>query len=399
MKRINYLLRAGLFIIIVVVGTLAALWVGETTGLALADLSDVPIKAVTSAANTEVAYAAIGGEKSGIYRSEDEGHSWQRVSAGPQGIVTAVSVHPGNARVLYAGTLATGDAAESKLWYSDNGGRRWRATALKFAADESGLVPVISALTVSSNHPGLVLVGTEGQGLYQFHLNSGTYERIGGPSLSNLYVQDVVVGSDSRVYAITTEGLRVIEGAAWRSISTPDTAVSLAIDPSDPETIYIGTVAYGAYRSTDGGQSWEPINDGLGWQPGILLWVSAITVDPENPQHLVLTTAFGVGSHMAPDGLFESFNSGQSWKRTADLDTPVNRLSIKADGIYAATDNGLIRFGEPLPQAPPDSFAPLRSLIDPTGVQVLIMVLTLVLGSLVLIGRAEWVLKGFGAGA
>ncbi|MGB9844127.1 MAG: WD40/YVTN/BNR-like repeat-containing protein [Caldisericia bacterium] len=48
----------------------------------------------------------------------------------------------------------------------------------------------------------------------------------------------------------------------------------LAIDPSNPNTIYAGTVG-GVFKSTNGGLNWSPINTGL-----TSLWVFSLAIDP-----------------------------------------------------------------------------------------------------------------------
>jgi photosystem II stability/assembly factor-like uncharacterized protein len=383
-------LRIALFLLILAIGTSAALVVGETTGLALADLSNAPVQAMTETGQDGLLYAALNGERAGIYRSDERGLSWQRVNTGPGAPVSALAVHPTDERVLYAGTVAGEEASQSNLWYSNDGGQTWDRTRLVLPADSEGQLPLISALAVAPDQPNVLYVGTEGQGLYRYYVGHGRYERIGGNTQQNLYIKEVVTGPANEVYAVTTEGLIRVRGNSGQKIETlPDVAVSLAVDPTDSQLLYAGTVGYGAYRSTDGGQSWTPINEGLGWQPGIILNVPAITVDKENPEHLALATALGVGSQWAGQGIYESFDGGQSWQKVADSQVVVQNLSIKDNGIYVATETGLVRFGEPV-QAASGFWQRLQSLASPTGMQILILVLTILFGAWVLVGRLFW---------
>jgi hypothetical protein len=210
--------------------------------------------------------------------------------------------------------------------------------------------------------------------------------------LQNLYVKDVVVSPNSLVYAVTTDGLLVVRGNAWHKIDTLlDAAVSVAVDPTNPDILYAGTVGYGAHRSTDGGQNWQAINNGLGWQPGVLLRVSAITVDRDNPQHLALAAAYSIGSHLLPEGIYQSHDAGQHWNRVADSPRElVRRITIKAGGIYVPTSNGLLRYGHALPVNTPTIWLQLQALRNPSGVQALILALTLAFGIWVLVGRLQW---------
>ena len=38
---------------------------------------------------------------------------------------------------------------------------------------------------------------------------------------------------------------------------------TLAFDPKEPTTLYVGTNNRGVFRSTDGGETWEPFSEGL----------------------------------------------------------------------------------------------------------------------------------------
>jgi hypothetical protein len=353
--------------------------------LALADLSTVPVTAMTGAANEDTLYAALDGENQGIYRSDDTGYSWRQVNSGPDMAIRALAASPTSGKVLYA--AASNDEVKiQRLYVSENGGADWQPTDLA--------LPDITVLTASPNHPGLVYVGTDGRGLFRYHVTQNTIEQIGVHLLPDLYVKDVVVSPNDLVYAVTTEGLLQVEGAAWQKMERlPDGVVSMAIDPHTPETLYIGTVGYGAHRSTDGGQSWQAINEGMGWQPGVILRVSAITVDREKPQHLAAAAAYSVGSQFAGHAIYESFDSGQQWVKVADIGSLVDRLMIKSGSIYAATDQGLVRYGQAAELAPAEESGWLQPLQTLTNGQAAILSLTIILGALVLVGRTDWLFK------
>lgn len=391
MRKLNLLLRIGLFALILCLGTGAALVVGETRSLALADLSEASIGAVSEATSDGTLYTALVGDQQGIYRSEDNGYSWQRVGSAPAADISALAVNPLRSSLLYAGT--TGQAGDSNrgLLVSDNGGRSWSYTKFALPVDTSGQVPDVSALTISPTQPGVVYIGTEGQGLYRFYNQTGQFEKIGGDSLAQLYVKDIITAPDGQLYAVATEGLLEIDGSRFQKIDTlPVNAISLVVDPTNPKTLYAGTVGYGAYRSDDGGQTWTSMNEGLGWQPGILSWAPAITIDPADSTHLALATGIGVGSEIVSDGIFESFDSGQSWTKVAQSDSLVEHLTIKDGGIYATTAQGLTRYGDLLPAPATTVWSRLASLTHPTGVQALIMLLTLLFAGWILIARLTW---------
>lgn len=390
MKKLYTFFRIASFIFILSIGLSATLFVGETTGLALADLSNTSVNTMIESPHGEVMYAVLDGdaERRGIYRSDVEGRAWLKVSTGPDASVNALAVHPANAEVLYAGTKGGSIYEGSSLWYSNDNGTSWNPNFLNLPADPNGNLPAVSVLTVDPAHPGALYVGTEGQGMYRFQVRTQEYELIGGSALRNLYVNDIISSEDGHIYALTTQAIFDIEGVVSKQIeSLPDLAVSLAIDPVDPNTLYAGTVASGAYRSTDGGTTWEAINTALGVEPGVILSVSAITIDEDNRQHLALATAYGVGSHLAGGAVYESFDAGRSWIKLGATQNVVTQLTIKEGGVYVATFNGLVRYGEPLTTPSLASWLKLQPLVNPIVVQALIIILT--------IGLASWVLFGW----
>jgi hypothetical protein len=231
--------------------------------------------------------------------------------------------------------------------------------------------------------------------VYRFVEGQVGYELVGGISLYAAHVKALAVDSDSRLYALTNSGLFVNTGAAWQKIeSLPEVPISLAIAPSDPQRLYAGSAFAGAYRSTDGGQTWAHIGHELGMTPGAMLRVTALAVDRQDPDHVVAATAYGLGRQLAPAGIYESLTAGQNWVKIADTDSLVEQLTLNKGAVIATTKNGLARYGQAVEvtEAAP-SFTALHSLARPTGVQALILVLTVGLAGLALLAQPEWVLR------
>ena len=387
----NWNIRLLTLVVIMVAGTMAALFAGETRGLALTDLSNASVNAIAQPADGTTMLAALSGNKQGIFRSSDGGYSWEQVSSGPEADVSTLASHPLYPNILFAGTAAEAGRNGGNLWVSDDSGLTWDSTTYGLPANETGTAPQVSVLTPAADQPNSMFMGTWGQGLYRFDAREGFMELLGGGNMAGLYVNDVVSTPDSPVYAVTTEGLMHVKGNQVEKINTPDGVVSMAVDPLNPQTLYVGTVGYGVHRSLDGGQSWQAMNNGLGLQPGIILRVPAIEIDRDNPQHIAITTAYGVGSSLVGDGVFESFDGGASWSRLADLNTKIiDNLSIDANGVYAATNNGLVRYGAPVPAPEPTLWQRVQSLSSPTGVQIAILAVTVLGGLWALMARRTW---------
>jgi hypothetical protein len=132
----------------------------------------------------------------------------------------------------------------------------------------------------------------------------------------------------ARFFVLTCGNLYRSEdsGATWHSVGgglpTPRLCVNgqqptLALDPSEPSIVYVGTPGHGVYRSTDGGANFHPLGHGLESAK-----IAAFVVDPANPANLYT----GVSGHGV-------------WSWNADLQTwmPMNAgLPVQSfEGVLA----------------------------------------------------------------
>ncbi len=103
------------------------------------------------------------------------------------------------------------------------------------------------------------------------------------------------------------------------AISANGQVTAIAINPNNPNIIYIGTAWGGVWLTRDGGATWTPIFDrapslGVG-DPG------ALAIDPVNTNIVYVGTTSREGSQFSgeatqpPAGLFKSTDSGASWIR------------------------------------------------------------------------------------
>ncbi|MBS0569543.1 MAG: hypothetical protein JSS28_02955 [Proteobacteria bacterium] len=137
-------------------------------------------------------------------------------------------------------------------------------------------------------------------------------------------------------------------GATWHSLgdALPDAAVgALAIAPSNPDVIYVGTgqvaarydvqSGNGVYRSSDGGKTWTSV--GL----AATRHIGRILVDPKNPDTLLVGA---LGHYFGPNserGVFRSTDGGKTWTRTLFIDNDTGVVDLTADPanpqvVYAA---------------------------------------------------------------
>jgi len=121
--------------------------------------------------------------------------------------------------------------------------------------------------------------------------------------------------------------------------------------PGQPDTLFVGTPGGGVWRSDDGGATWVPRLDFLP-----VLGVSAIVIDPSNPDTVYIATGDADAGVTPSIGVWKSTNGGTDWANTglswslADgrqiynlIMTPGNSQQLFAattDGIYKTSDGG-----------------------------------------------------------
>ena len=175
-------------------------------------------------------------------------------------------------------------------------------------------------------------------------------------------------------------------GTTWRCIFEREGTISIgdiAVDPHQPDTIWVGTgeannqrSSYwgdGIYKSTDGGKTWK--NMGLRDTHHI----GRIVVDPRR-SNVVYVAALGhLYSENAQRGLYKTTDGGKTWRKVLDLGPRVGVVDVivhpkkpnivlaaayerlrrawhfdgagPGSGIYRSTDAGRTwqRIGDPLP--------------------------------------------------
>jgi hypothetical protein len=94
----------------------------------------------------------------------------------------------------------------------------------------------------------------------------------------------------------------------------------LAIDPTNASIIYAATAGGGVWKTTDGGNTWNPLTDNVTDASGnpVVQFMGAIALAPSNPQVLYAGTGEGgsAGFGHYGEGILVSTDGGQSWKLT-----------------------------------------------------------------------------------
>jgi photosystem II stability/assembly factor-like uncharacterized protein len=107
----------------------------------------------------------------------------------------------------------------------------------------------------------------------------------------------------------------------------------VAIDPDYKEKLIIATNGEGVNITMDGCQTLQSSNAGLG-----SLFVNSVAIDPNNPDNVYAGT---------DGGAYVSTNGGQTWGQVNDGllgATVVYSIVVDKDGnVYAATPYGIFR--------------------------------------------------------
>ena len=282
------------------------------------------------------------------------GLKWR--SIGPSltsGRISDIAVNPNNPFEYYVASSAGG------VWKTINSGIEYTPVF-----DGEGSFS-IGCVTIDPNNTNVVWVGSgENNNQRSVNYGDGVYKSTdGGASWTNMglktseHIGRIVVHPDNSdvvyVAAIgplwskggerglykTTDG-----GKTWKAVLTVDehTGVNdVVMDPRHPEVLYASTFqrrrhvytyvgggpGSGLHKSTDGGETWTKIQNGL---PTTELGRIGLAISPANPEFIyaIVEAADGKG------GFFKSTNRGSSWEKMGDHSTSGNYYQeIIADPI------------------------------------------------------------------
>ncbi len=238
-----------------------------------------PIVALAVSERTLYAATAAGD----VYGSANRGDTWARVGAVPGGLLSLLA----DQDALLAGADGAG------VLRSDDGGRSWSPRNGHLDAAPIG------AVAVAPSAPGTVyaLTGgfaktTDGGQTWSLDAFAPSAAAFGGLAVDP---------TDSRIVYASDATAGVIRsgdgGTTWSPPSATGRFVtSIAVSPAVPSTVYMADGQ--PWKSTDGGETWIPIHDGIG--DG----VDFVVVDPTAADTLYATNG----------EIYRSDNAGDQWE-------------------------------------------------------------------------------------
>ena len=246
----------------------------------------------------------MGTTGGGLWKTSDAGQRWENISDGffETGSVGAVAVSESNPNIVYCGMgehavrgvmTSYGDG----VYKSTDAGKTWKKIGLEKTQH-------IARIIIHPTNPDIVYVAAQGA-LYGPTKERGIYKSVdGGVSWKLvLYVNDLTGCNELSIDANTPE---VMYASMWHHQRKPNIVVS-------------GGSGSGLYKSTDGGDSWFQIHNGLPEEKGKM----AIAVSPANSNKVY--ALIESDSDQDKGGLFVSNDAGNSWSMVSGDNRLVQR--------------------------------------------------------------------------
>lgn len=253
------------------------------------------------------AQTLVVGTLDGVFRSEDAGEHWQRIS--PLGhaeihSVESIAIDPIRPEVIYAGTWHL-------AWKTSDGGAHWTSIK-KGMVDDSD----VFSIAIDPTRPERVYAAAC-TGIYRSDSAGAEWKKIQGIPASSRRTHILVLdpANPEILYAGTTEGLwRTPDGGqSWKRLTAHTWVINdIQLDPREPEHFLIATDRAGVMESRDGGKNFRGANWGFAQRQ-----ISRIVADPLEKDRFYISLLhdreFG--------GVFTTNSRGASWQQlSAGLD-------------------------------------------------------------------------------
>lgn len=257
----------------------------------------------------------------GIVQSSDGGATWQHTNAGltAADVVTMTASSSGD---IFAGTF-------EGIYRTSDGGDTWKWLV------NPDIGVNVRAIEISST--GRLFASING--IFALSDDNGDTWTLADSSLSEPFAESIAFGNGDDVYVGFYEKIfkSTDGGGTWSALpfTFPQTSVQeLAVAAGG--TVFAGTRSMGVFRSSDGGVSWQQINNGLGQNFDMTAFLFL-------PNGDVLVSGF--------DGVFRSSDSGDTWEQhgavprlgVEDLarDSAGNLyIAMRGSGVAVSEDDG-----------------------------------------------------------
>jgi photosystem II stability/assembly factor-like uncharacterized protein len=273
----------------------------------------------------------IAGTLKGVFRSEDGGQTWNRIT--PEGSadlheVESIAIDPKDPHTIYAGTWHL-------PWKTTDGGANWH-NIKQGLIDDSDVFSII----IDPTTPNVVYTSAC-SGIYRSDSAGELYHKIQGIPSTARRTRVLMLDPTNRntVYAGTTEGLyKTLDGGTnWKRMTGPDVIVNdVYVDPKNAQRVLLATDRNGVLESDDAAFTFKASNAGFSQRQ-----VSTLLVDAKTQ-----TIYAGVVNDKIYGGVFVSHDEGATWTQQSDglQGRDVFNLTQSPQGIIlAGTNAGILR--------------------------------------------------------
>ncbi len=303
------------------------------------------------------------GTAKGVFLSLDAGENWRHISDEKNSEmqdITALAFDPSDARTIYAGT-------PHLPWKTTDAGANWRPIHTGLIDDSD-----IFSIRVNPKRPQLIFASAC-SGIYRSENAGEVWTKLRG--IPGTHRRTHIIAEDPRnpdvIFAGTTLGLFKTPdaGRSWRHLNA-EQVNWMVFDPVDPQIFYLATEYAGILKTTDFGESFQPVNKGFANHSlkqitgtGKRLYASS-----------VYEGRYG--------GVFASDDGGLGWRLRANEEALLGRnlnslVAASASGelLFAASENAVLKSPDGgktwstltirpriTPGRTPQSFGPLRIL-------------------------------------
>ena len=319
----------------------------------------------------------------GIFRSTDDGETWEQISAG-------LGDHCINGDFAMCGSgLMFVSSYSGGIYRSDDNGGSWEAV--------EGFTSSLGFTMLAVDSNDNIFAGSYSNGVYRSTDYGETWQSI-SEGLDDIGISAMIVDDQDRLVVCTFSNDEVFisstAGTSWERAQTGPTGGSVTSFSEDDNGIIYAIVLWeDIFESSDGGATWElvcndPFGDylkslafnseghmiaatsnsgimvsrdhGLTWSfanAGIWWWHMRALVPGLADQQLYALTYHGI--------LYRSDNDGSEWNQISTVfSRKAYRLAVTADGyVFAHTDAGILRSSDN-----GETWSTAHSGIEPGGV-------------------------------
>ncbi len=269
----------------------------------------------------------MGVASGGVFRTTDAGASWVPITDGkvPVASTGSIAVAESDPKTIYLGTgsddIRSNVSTGRGVYKSTDGGATWSFAGLYDAGQ-------IGAVRIHPTNPNVVWVAAIGNA-FKPNSERGVFKSTDGGKTWRkvLFVSDSVGAADLELNPANPD---IVYAWMWRGERRPWTIISGAQN----------SAGVGFYKSTDGGEHFTKITNGL---PTELVGKANLSVTAANPSRIYALVEAKPGG-----GLYRSEDAGASWKLISSYGQLITRpfyyVALEADPtnadvVYAGAEN------------------------------------------------------------